>query len=107
MSIAVWFAALKRASEGWDAQAEDLHGARNSLLGVDTSLLGTRVAPHAQAFLDTWTAELKSVGTEAEDNSTALLDVKAQWSGVDRATVEATQALLPWTDRDLTPTGEA
>lgn len=107
MSIQVWFRALSTAAQGWDAQADDLHGARNSLLGVDTSSLGERVAPAAQAFLATWVAELESASTDADGYAASLIQVKGQWFAVDEASVRAAQELLPWTDRDLTPTGEA
>lgn len=106
MSISVWFKTLASTSKAWDAQAEDLHGSRNSLLGADTSALGSRVAPVAKEFQETWLAELESAEADAEDYAATLIQVKAQWAFVDQATVEATQKLLGWSDRDTEPFGE-
>lgn len=107
MGVIVWRRALLDASSAWSDQADDLYGARKSLDGIDTSLLGPRVSPAADAFLDVWTAQVQDLRQDAEEHAAALSDAALTWIATDAATVEGLQRLLPWDERTLTPEGGA
>ncbi len=103
MNIHVWPMALNDAADGWDEQAEALGQALSSLNRIEASALGTRVAPSASAFLETWRTQLRARVAEAEAHADALRASARSYQAVDSATVESMQELLPWDQRQLRP----
>lgn len=103
MSIQVWFARLRAAALVWDGGHEQLTGAVGSLSEAPLPLLGSRVEPHAKAFVDTWTVELRRLAVAADDHAAALRDSATLFATADRLSVKESQDLLPWLERDTTP----
>lgn len=105
MSFYVYLAALTTAAQAWEDSSETMRGARKSIADIDATLLGPRVATAAQAFIDTWLAEIKTLQTSASDHADALREAALFVQQADTDAVEQSQQLLLWTDRDTTPTG--
>lgn len=105
MSLYVYLAALAESAQAWEDTSESVRGARKSLTDIDATLLGDRVAPSAQAFIDTWMTEIKRLQTAATDHSDALRDASLLFDQADTDVVERSQQLMAWTDRDTSPTG--
>lgn len=105
MSLYVYLAALNTSATAWEDAGETLRGARKSVGDVDASLLGPRVAPAAQAFIDTWLSEIKALQTAATDHGDALREAAVLVHQADADTIARSQQLLVWTDRDVSPTG--
>lgn len=103
MTIHVWYARLRQAADVWDDGGEQLTGAATSLTEAPLELLGSRVEPHAKAFVDTWAAELRRLATAAEGHATALRDSATMFSTADQLSVQESQELLPWLERTATP----
>ena len=103
MSIQVWFARLRDAADVWDDGREGLTGAVTSVSEAPLELLGSRVQPHAQAFVDTWAAELRRLAGAAEGHAVALRDSATLFAGADQLSVQESQELLPWVERAATP----
>lgn len=103
MTVQVWFARLRDAAEVWDDGREGLTGAATSLTDAPVALLGSRVEPHAKAFVDTWAAELRRLSAAADQHATALRDSATMFSRADQLSVQESQELLPWVERDATP----
>ena len=68
MSLYVYLEALSRSAQSWEDQGEVVRGGRKSLGEVDASLLGARVQPAAQAFIDAWMKEMKRLEDAAADH---------------------------------------
>lgn len=107
MSLYVYLAALATSAQAWEDTSETLRGARKSLADIDTASLGTRVAPHAQDFVDTWMTEIKRLQTAAADHGDALRDASLLFDQADTDVIERSQQLMVWTDRNVSPTGGA
>lgn len=105
MSLYVYLEALSRSAQSWQDQGEVVRGGRKSLDEVDASLLGARVQPAAQAFIDAWMTEVKRLEDAAGDHADALRDASFLFQHSDQDVVERSQQLMSWTDRDLSPTG--
>ena len=103
MTVQVWFARLRSAADVWDDGREGLTGAATSLAEAQVGLLGSRVAPHAQAFVDTWSAELRRLSAAAESHADALRESATLFSTADQLSVQESQELLPWVERAATP----
>ncbi len=104
MSLYVYLEALSRSAQSWEDQGEAVRGGRKSLGEVDASLLGARVQPAAQAFIDTWMQEIKRLEDAAADHAQALLDASLLFAQADQDVVERSQQLMSWTDRNVSPT---
>lgn len=104
MSLQVYLAALARSAQGWEDQGEVVRGGRKSLGEVDASLLGSRVQPAAQAFIDAWMTEIKRLEDAAVDHGEALRDASLLFLQSDQDVVERSQQLMSWTDRNVSPT---
>jgi hypothetical protein len=104
VSIAVYLQALRDAAGQWEDRAEELRGARTSLTGADTGLLGSRVGPVAAEFINTWADEVRRLTTDAEAHGQALRDSATFFGAADAETVQRMQDLLPWTSRHASPT---
>ena len=105
MSLYVYLAALNTSAQAWEEAGETVRGSRKSLADIDASLLGPRVATAAQAFIDTWLTEIKSLQTAATDHGDALREAALLVHQADADAIEHSQQLLTWTDRDVSPTG--
>ena len=105
MSLYVYLAALTTSAQAWEDTGETVRGARKSLSEAKPSLLGDKVVDAAQAFIDTWMDEIKSLQTAATDHGDALRDASLLYDQADSDVVERSQQLLVWTDRDTSPTG--
>jgi multidrug efflux pump subunit AcrA (membrane-fusion protein) len=103
MSFLVWTAALTRAADGWDDQAEALSQAQSSLNKVDAELLGSRVSGAAAAFVETWRTEIRDRIAEAQAHADALRASAGSYQRADESAVDSLQRLLPWSDRTLEP----
>lgn len=103
MTVQVWFARLRDAAQVWDDGHEQLTGALTSLAEAPVELLGSRVQPHAEAFVDAWTQELRRLAATADDHAGALRDTASLFARAEQLSVEESQDLLPWVDRTATP----
>ena len=103
MTVHVWFGRLRSAADVWDDGQEGLTGARTSLAEAPLGLLGSRVEPHARAFVETWGAELGRLAAAADAHAAALRDSASMFSTADELSVEESQELLPWVERAATP----
>jgi hypothetical protein len=105
MSLYVYLAALQRSAESWEEQREVVRGGRKSLGEVDASLLGARVQPAAQAFIDAWMQEVKRLEDAAGDHADALRDASLLFQQSEQDVIERSQRLMAWTDRTASPAG--
>lgn len=104
MSLYVYLEALTRSATSWEDQGEVVRGGRKSLGEVDASLLGARVQPAAQAFIDAWMTEIKRLEDAAGNHADALRDASLLFQQSDQDVVERSQKLMSWTDRNVSPT---
>lgn len=104
MSLYVYLDALNRSAQAWEDQGEVVRGGRKSLGEVDASLLGSRVQPAAQAFVDAWMKEIKRLEDAAVDHGEALRDASLLFQQSDQDVIERSQQLMAWTDRNVSPT---
>jgi hypothetical protein len=105
MSLYVHLAALQRSAQSWEEQGEVVRGGRKSLGEVDATLLGARVQPAAQAFIDAWMQEVKRLEQAAGDHADALREASLLFRQSDQDVIERSQQLMAWTDRATSPTG--
>lgn len=100
---AVWFAALQQAATSWYDQGDDLDGAKRALAKIDTSLLGSEVSGAADAFLTTWSTQVRRLATEANEHADSLNQAALNWWMTDMSNVSRLQQLLPWEQRNTQP----
>lgn len=105
MTLIAYLAALQKAATQWEDQEERLVGARTTLSDADPDLLGPRVSPVADDFLEAWRKELDRLIAEARNHGMALNETAAGLDYADQATVERMQSLMQWSDRDVYPAG--
>ena len=105
MTLYVYLAALQTSAQAWEDASETVRGASKSLADIDASLLGDRVAGAAKTFIDTWMAEIKRLQTTASDHGDALRETALLYDRADTDTVERSQQLMVWTERNASPTG--
>lgn len=105
MSLYVYLAALNSSAQAWEDTGETIRGSRKSLADIDASLLGPRAATAAQAFIDTWLSEIKTLQTTATDHGDALREAALLVHQADADAIASSQQLLAWTDRNASPTG--
>ena len=105
MTLHVYLRALRDAAQAWEDQGEVVRGGRKSLGEVDASLLGARVQPAAQAFIDAWMKEVKRLEDAAGNHADALRDASLLFQHTDQDVIERSQQLMTWTDRDVSPVG--
>ncbi len=103
MTIQVWTATLSQARTAWEDQAETLDGPRKNLAQADSALLGDVVGPAAEAFLTTWEQRTKALRDQASAHADALAASMYDFLLTDQKSVQATQQLLMWSDRDTLP----
>lgn len=105
MTIQVWTAVLLRAQQAWEDQSEALTGPMNNLAQADCNLLGRAVGPAARAFLDTWEERVARLRRDASAHADALAMTMYDFARADAESVQQTQDLLLWSDRDTPPVG--
>jgi hypothetical protein len=103
VSLHVHLAALSRSARSWEDQGDVVRGGRKSLGEVDASLLGARVRPAAQAFIDAWMTEVKRLEDAAGDHADALRDASQLFRQSDQDALGRSQQLMSWTDRNVSP----
>ena len=103
MTIQMWTAALAKARNEWEDAAEGLNGPRKNLTQATPDLLGDRVGPAADAFLTTWEQRVLLLRDLASGHSDALAQTMFGFLVVDQESVQETQQLLMWQDRDTPP----
>ncbi|MBS2938558.1 hypothetical protein KDN32_12480 [Nocardioides sp. J2M5] len=103
MTLQVWTATLAQARTAWEEQSEALDGPRKNLVQADSALLGDVVGPAAEAFLTTWEQRTKVLRDQASAHADALAASMYDFLVTDRESVQATQQLLMWSDRDTQP----
>lgn len=99
MSFFVHLAALNESARAWEDTSDTVRGSRKSLADVDASLLGDRVSPYAQVFIDTWMTEIQRLETTAVDHGEALRDAATLYAQADSDVVERSRQLMVWDDR--------
>lgn len=99
----MWTVAVNRASRAWQDQCEALNGPRKNLTQAESSLLGDRVGPAAEAFLTTWEEQVRVLRDRAEGHADALAEAMYDFHLTDGRSVKQTQSLLLWEDRTTMP----
>ena len=103
MTIQMWTATLHKARTAWEDQAEGLNGPRKNLAQADPALLGDAVQGAADAFLTTWEQRTLALRDQASAHADALAQTMYDFLVTDAESVEATQQLLMWEDRNTPP----
>ena len=103
MTIQMWTAALATARDGWENAAEGLNGPRKNLTQATPALLGDRVGPAADAFLTTWERRVLVLRDLASGHSDSLAQTMFDFLVTDQESVQETQQLLMWQDRNTPP----
>lgn len=103
MTLQMWTATLSKARTAWEEQSESLDGPRKNLAQADPSLLGDPVRGAADAFLTTWEQRTKALRDQASGHADALAQTMYDFLVTDQDSVQATQQLLMWDDRDTLP----
>lgn len=103
MTLQMWTATLQRARTAWDDQAEGLDGPRKNLAQADPALLGDVVRAAADAFLTTWEQRTVALRDRASGHADSLTQTMYDFLLTDQDSVQATQQLLLWEDRDARP----
>lgn len=105
MTLLAWTAALRRATQQWDDQCEQLDGARTTLGQAEPALLGGRVSGAAEAFVTTWSAEIRRLHADAGAHASALRATARDLDLSDGQAVEDMRQLMAWNDRAVAPVG--
>ena len=103
MTIQMWTATLQKARAAWEEQSEGLNGPRKNLAQADPALLGDAVQGAAEAFLTTWEQRTLVLRDQASGHADSLAQTMYDFLVTDGESVEATQQLLLWEDRDTLP----
>jgi hypothetical protein len=103
MTLQMWTATLQRARTAWEEQAEGLDGPRKNLAQADPALLGDAVRGAADAFLTTWEQRTLVLRDQASGHADSLAQTMYDFLVTDADSVQATQQLLLWEDRDTVP----
>ncbi len=103
--VAVWSENLRAAAGGWREQQGTLRDARNGLAGAEasTAVVGARVAPALDAFLDAWVTHLADRAATAERHADDLDAAAADYDATDEASRQRLAQLLPWDQRGSAP----
>lgn len=100
MTTQVRTSAIHAARTAWEDRSEALEGPYRNLAQADAALLGSRVGPVAAAFLVTWEQRVRRLGREASRHSDALAAAVHDFLRSDAESLQRTQDLLLWSDRD-------
>ncbi|MEJ7634095.1 hypothetical protein [Aeromicrobium sp.] len=93
---------VRRASDLWDDQAEQLRAGHKRLTDASGSTegLGDRVGPKAGTYLTTWLSEVTSLATAAQDRADGLDQFTVSTVELDEQSAADLRASLPWTSQD-------
>ena len=103
MTLQMWTATLQKARTAWEEQSEGLNGPRKNLAQADPALLGDAVQGAADAFLTTWEQRTLVLRDQASGHADSLAQTMYDFLATDAESVQATQQLLLWEDRDTLP----
>lgn len=103
MTLQMWTATLGKSRDDWEEAAEGLNGPRKNLAQATPSLLGDRVGPAAEAFLTTWEQRVMVLRDQASGHSDSLAQTMYDFLLTDQESVQETQQLLMWQDRNTPP----
>ena len=103
MTLQMWTATLGAARDAWEQQAEGLDGPRKNLAQADPTLLGDAVQGAAEAFLATWEQRTLALRDRASGHADSLAQTMYDFLLTDGESVQSTQQLLMWQDRDTLP----
>lgn len=100
--FAIMLSVIRRASDTWDDQAEQLRGGHKRLTDVQDAVdgLGDRVAPAARTYLTTWLTEVTNLAAAAQDRSDGLAEFTVSVVDFDQAAADELRSILPWDNRD-------
>lgn len=99
VTLAVPDGVLAAAKVAWDDAADGLDGAWRRLGKTSTAGFSPAVTAAADAFSDTWMAEIKHRAEDAQEHSDAFVEVGGIIEFADRASAEQARGLLAWTYR--------
>lgn len=93
---------VRRASDLWDDQAEQLRGGHKRLTDASGSTggLGDRVGPKAATYLTTWLSEVTNMATAAQNRADGLDQFTVSSVQLDEQGAADLRASLPWTSQD-------
>ena len=103
MTLQMWTATLAKARTAWEEQSVGLNGPRKNLAQADPALLGDAVQGAADAFFTTWEQRTMVLRDLASGHADSLAQTMYDFLVTDGESVEATQQLLLWEDRDTLP----
>jgi hypothetical protein len=103
MTLQLWTATLHKARSAWEEQSEGLNGPRKNLAQADPALLGDAVQGAADAFLTTWEQRTRALRDQASAHADSIAETMYDFLATDVESVQATQQLLLWEDRDTIP----
>ena len=103
MTLQMWTATLQKARTAWEEQSEGLNGPRKNLAQADPALLGDAVQRAADAFLTTWEQRTRVLRDQASAHADSLAQTMYDFLVTDAESVQSTQQLLLWEDRDTVP----
>ena len=103
MTIQMWTATLQKARTAWEEQSEGLNGPRKNIAQADPALLGDAGQGAADAFLTTWEQRTLVLRDQASGHADSLAETMYDCLVTDAESVEATQQLLLWEDRNTPP----
>ncbi len=103
MTIQMWTATLSKARTDWEDASEGLNGPRKNLAQASPDLLGDRVGPAADAFLTTWEQRVLVLRDLASHHADSLAQTMYDFLATDQESVQETQQLLMWDDRNTPP----
>lgn len=106
MTLQMRTAAVRLASRQWQEQSELLDGSRKNLAQAQPALLGDRVGAAAEAFLTSWERHVLNLRDAAAEHGDSLAQAMFDLLVTDRESVQRTQHLLMWSDRDVDTTPE-
>ena len=107
MTLRMWTQALREARDAWQEQAEALAGPHKNLADAEADLLGPTVAPHATSFFEAWQRQVKALRERADAHAGSLSAAMYDFVLTDTESVDRTQQLLSWEDRNTPPMGPA
>ena len=101
-TFVLMLSAVRRASDLWDDQAEQLRGGLKRLTDASGSTggLGDRVGPAATTYLSTWLTEVTNLSTAAQNRADGLDEFTVSTVQLDDQAAAALRASLPWSSQD-------
>ena len=100
--FAIMLPVIRRASDTWDDQAEQLRGGHKRLTDAQNAVddLGDRAGPVARTYLTTWLTEVTNLVAAAQGRSDGLAEFTASVVDFDQAAAAELRSILPWDNQD-------